>query len=148
MTHKEKGAVPGLPLASTEKYSTTAKKIQEYSFTKVYKFSKEANLTKFRRDLKRELDKLGVKFTDRSGGTDIINLISEKSIGVNDESRPVEFYIVAKVNKRFPGNLNMSLRYYFVDNTAAPGTARSINRMFYNNVEARVSGLINWRYKP
>jgi len=148
-SQRSKNALPGLPLASKNKsINSTKKNVQEYSFTQVYKFSENANIKNFRRDLMNELKKLNIKFFDKSNINEVVYLVSEKTDGVNDESQAVDFYIIATVHRNFPGNLNLSLRYSFADNTATIGTANSINKLFYNNIQARITNLINWRYKP
>ena len=142
-------AVPGLPMASkSNSVAEPEQQIQEFSFMESYQFNKKANVRQFGKDLKKELQKLGLSFANRANRDDVLYLVSEKKTGVNEENRPVKFYIVAKVNKRFPGNLNMSLRYYPLDIETMPGKSRTINTIFYNNLKARVSGLINWKYKP
>jgi hypothetical protein len=146
---RDKEAVPGLPMASNNNSMAKAEQnIQEFSFSESYKFDKKANIHRFGRDLKKELEKLGMKFRNRANRNDVLYLVSEKKAGVSEENHPVKFYIVAKVNKRFPGNLNMSLRYYPLDSEPVPGKSKTINTIFYNNLKARVSGLINWKYKP
>jgi hypothetical protein len=105
-------------------------------------------MRRFRKDLKRELNKLGLKFTDKSNRDDIIYLISEKARAVSDDSRLVEYYIIAKVDKQYPGYLTMSLRYYEIEGESIPGYVKSVNTIFYKNIQARVGNLINWRYKP
>ena len=148
-SRRNRNALPGLPLASKNKSKLSTKRnVQEYSFTKVYKFSENANIKRFRRDLMKELKKLNIKFFNKSNRNEVIYLVSEKTGGVNDESQAVDFYIIATVHRNFPGNLNLSLRYSFADNTATIGTANSINKLFYNNLQARITNLINWRYKP
>lgn len=148
-SRRNRNALPGLPLASKNKSKLSTKRnVQEYSFTKVYKFSENANIKRFRRDLMKELKKLNIKFFDKSNRNEVVYLVSEKTGGVNDESQAVDFYIIATVHRNFPGNLNLSLRYSFADNTATIGTANSINKLFYNNIQARITNLINWRYKP
>ncbi|GEM_PF-3264175 len=146
---RETGAVPGMPIASNNNsMPAIEKQIQEFSFTANYKFNKKANIRRFRKDLKNALEKLGVKFNNRSNREEVVHLVSIKSESVDEQNRPVKFYIVANVNKRFPGNLNMSLRYYPLDSGTTAGGTKSINTIFYTNLKARVSALIDWKYKP
>jgi hypothetical protein len=147
-TGRKREALPGLPLSSREQKMMMKKAAQEFSFTKTYEFDAGNSMRRFRKDLKRELNKLGLKFTDKSNRDDIIYLISEKARAVSDDSRLVEYYIIAKVDKQYPGYLTMSLRYYEIEGESIPGYVKSVNTIFYKNIQARVGNLINWRYKP
>jgi len=147
---KETGAVPGLPIASSGPGApkTVNTHLNELSFLQVYQFNTNANVRTFKKDLKAQLDKMNLKFSDKSNKDEVINFVSQKTKGVDEEQRPVIYYIIAKVEKRFPGNLKMSLRYYPDESGDFDGGDKTINTIFYNNLKARVSGLINWKYKP
>jgi len=151
-TNKEKdgGAVVGLPIASSESVSSKVVNthLNELSFLEVYTFDEKAELREFKKDLKAQLDRMDIQFSDKSNKDEVINFVSQKTKGVDEQQRPVIFYITAKVDKRFPGNLKMSLRYYPNESGDFDGGDITINSIFYNNLKSRVSGLINWKYKP
>ena len=117
------------------------------SFFEEYNFDGKADIKKFRSDLKIALERTDISFKDKSNKDDVISFQSENLKGIDSDRIPVEYFVTAKVEKRFPGSLKVSLRYKYEKGRETYLNGETINKIFYERIKSRVEGLISWKYK-
>jgi len=146
----DKTAVPGLPPASSKRTDAIAHNTdsQVFSFYDSFSFDANADLKKLKADLIKELKHINYSVLDKSNKSELIYLTTAKKSAVNSSSEPVDYYIVIQVEKRFSGNLKVFLRYNNNSNENTANQSETVDNIFYQQLKARISNLIQWKYKP
>jgi hypothetical protein len=117
------------------------------SFFEEFKFDRNADIKKFKNDLKITLERTDFSFIEKKSKDEVISFETDNIKGITNTKIPVDFFISAKVDKRFPGSLKISLRYIHENGRTSYLKGESIETIFYERLRARVTGLIDWKYK-
>jgi hypothetical protein len=139
------GAVVGLANGNAKSADT---KGETLSFFEEIKFSSSADIKKFKSDIKIALENTSLDFKETKSKDELFGFVTGSIKGISDSKMPVDFYVFVKVDKRFPSTLKLSLRYVNEPGRNSYLRGESIETIFYERIKSRLTGLINWKYKP